>query len=98
MMKRWDDYEDEESGSEEEFRYSLPEGAKNLNDAFLPKSISVPDPVSVYDLAAALRMKPHLVVAGLMHLNTFASLTTPIDFTTVSALCSRYGVVAHKVI
>lgn len=94
-MKRWDD-DDEQS--EDEFRYSLTEGAKNLNDAFLPKSITVSDPVSVHDLASALRMKPHFVIALLMHLNTFASLNTQIDFNTVSTLCSRYGVVAHKII
>jgi hypothetical protein len=95
MMKSWDEGDEQ---PEDEFRYSLPEGAKNLNDAFLPKSISVPDPVSVHDLASALRMKPHFVIAGLMHLNTFASLNTQLDFNTVSTLCSRYGVVAHKII
>src|SRR6266576_1296369 len=53
-----------------------PEGAKNLGDVFPPSSISVPDPVSVRDLAVALRMKPHFVMAGLMHFNILASLTT----------------------
>jgi hypothetical protein len=83
---------------DDEPRYLLPEGAKDLSDAFLPSSISVPDPVSVCDLAAALRMKPHLVVAGLLRLNHFVSLSTQLDFGTVTALCSRYGVVPHKII
>jgi hypothetical protein len=95
MMKRWDE---EEPAPEEEPRYLLPEGAKNLSDAFLPASISVPDPVSVRDLAVALRMKPQFVLAGLVRLNILGSLSTSLDFATVSALCSRYGVVAHKII
>jgi hypothetical protein len=95
MMKRW--HEDDPT-PEEEPRYLLPGGGTNLSDAFPPSSISVPDPVSVRDLAIALRMKPQFVMAGLMHFNILASLTTSVDFATVSALCSRFGVVAHKII
>jgi hypothetical protein len=98
MMKRWEEPED--STPEDEPRHLLPEGAKNLSDAFPPDSISVPDPVSVRDLAAALRMKPHFVIAGLMRLERYAfpSLQTEVDFPTVFALCADYGVVAHKII
>jgi hypothetical protein len=64
---------DEDKQPKDEFRYSLPEGAKNLNDVFLPEFISVPDPVSVHDFAIALWMKPHLLIAGLLRLNSFAT-------------------------
>jgi hypothetical protein len=63
-----------------------------------PTTVSITDPVTVRDLAVALHVKPYFVIAGLMHFNTFASLNTQIDFGTVSALCSRFGVVAHKII
>lgn len=62
------------------------------------RTIAIPDPVVVRDLAFALQMKPHAVVAGLMDLNFFVSIATQIDFATASSLCSRYGVVAHKII
>jgi len=84
---------DEDKQPKDEFRYSLTEGAKNLNDVFLPESISVPDPVSVHGFAIALRMKPHLLIAGCCA-SIVLRLKTQIDFNTVSILCSRYGVIA----
>ena len=62
------------------------------------RTISIPDPVTVRDLAAALDIKFYILVRDLMELNTFASASTAIDFVTASSLCSRYGVVAHKII
>jgi hypothetical protein len=62
------------------------------------RTIEIPDPVTVRDLAAALDMKFYIIVRDLMQLNTFASLSTPIDFSTACLLCSRYGVVARKII
>jgi hypothetical protein len=62
------------------------------------RTISIPDPITVRDLAAALDLKFYVLVRDLMELNTFASSSTLIDFSTASFLCSRYGVVAHKII
>jgi len=97
MMKPPDE-EDEPTPEEEKQRFLLPGGAKNIGDVILPKSVSVPDPISVGDLAVALHMKPFILVAALMDLNIFASLKTALDFDTVSSFCSRHGVVAHKII
>jgi len=62
------------------------------------RTIEIPDPVTVRDLAAALDMKFYIVVRDLMELSIFASLSTPIDFSTARSLCSRYRVVARKII
>jgi hypothetical protein len=97
MMKPPEE-DDDPPPEEEKPRYLLPGGAKDIGDVLLPKSVSVPDPISVGELAAALRMKPFILVAALMDLNIFASLGTALDFDTVSAFCSRHGVIAHKII
>jgi hypothetical protein len=62
------------------------------------RSISIPDPVLVRDLADALEMKWYLVIRDLMEMNIFATQSMEIDFATASSLCSRYGVAAHKII
>ena len=64
----------------------------------LPKSISIPDPVILRDLATTLHTKSHVIIHALMYQNVFATAQTEIDFPTAAALCSRLGVVAHKVI
>jgi len=64
----------------------------------LPESVSIPDPVLVRDLATALHMKGYEVIRALMDQNVFASPQTMLDFQRASALCSHFGVVAHKVI
>ena len=74
------------------------EEATQLFLSEIPVSITVPYPVILRDLAAALHVKPFMVVHLLMRQNTFATLQTPLDFATVSALCSLLRVVAHKAI
>lgn len=63
----------------------------------LPASVTLPDPVSIRDLALALHLKPYKVVGSLIRLNVFASLNSEIDFYTASTVCSHYGVAATKV-
>ena len=92
------DEDDDPPPEEEKPRYLLPGAAKDLGDVLLPKSVSIPDPISVIDLAAALHIKPFILIAALMDLNIFASVNMTLDFDTVSSFCSRHGVVAHKVI
>jgi hypothetical protein len=60
--------------------------------------ISIPDPVVCGDLVAHLQLPAQTVIAALMEHNYLASLTAEIDFTAASAVCSRYGVVARKII
>jgi hypothetical protein len=61
-------------------------------------SITIPDPIIVRDLAAALKVKPFKVVDGLMDFEVFATPDSKVDFLTASALCLRHGIVARKVI
>jgi hypothetical protein len=63
----------------------------------LPTAVWIREPITVRDLATALGLPAHKVVAALMTLNVFASLTTQIDFTQAAGVCWRYGVIAHKV-
>ena len=61
------------------------------------RTISIPDPVTVRELAGALEIKFYVLIRDLMELNIFASASTPIDFSTASSLCLRHGVVAYKI-
>ncbi len=63
----------------------------------LPKSVALPDPVSVRDLASALHRRPFEVIGSLMEFNLFCSLNTQLDFQAASALCLSYGVAATKI-
>jgi translation initiation factor IF-2 len=63
----------------------------------LPSSVTLPDPVSIRDLASALHLKPYQVVGSLIRLKIFASLNAELDFNTASTVCSLYGVAATKV-
>src|SRR5438132_427427 len=63
----------------------------------LPKSVRLPDSVTVGDLASALHLKPFKVICSLMELNVFASLNTKIDYRTARTVCLHYGVTAHRV-
>jgi hypothetical protein len=63
----------------------------------LPSSVTLPDPVSIRDLASALRLRPFKIIHSLIRLKIFASLDAELDFNTASTVCSQYGVVAIKV-
>lgn len=60
------------------------------------RTIVIPDPVIVRELATALHLKWYQVVERLMDFEVFATADSSIDFPTASALCSKYGVVARK--
>lgn len=63
----------------------------------LPSSVTLPDPVSIRELASALHLNPYQVVLSLIRLKIFASLNAELDFNTASTVCSQYGVAATKV-
>lgn len=75
----------------------MPIAASPSPDDPLPRTVSVPDPVLVRELAGALHMKAFAVVRELMRQEVFVTPETYIDFAQVSALCSHLGVVAHKI-
>jgi len=62
----------------------------------LPASVTLSDPVTVRELAAALHLQPFHVIGSLMELNIFASVGSPLPFGTAAELCARFGVVASK--
>ena len=62
----------------------------------LPSSVTLPDPISIRDLAAILHLEPFKIVHSLIQVKIFASPDTEIDFTIASAICSHYGVAAIK--
>jgi hypothetical protein len=63
----------------------------------LPKSVALPDPVDIRELASALHIKPFQVIGSLMQLDIYCSLNAPLDFDTATSVCANYGVVATKV-
>jgi hypothetical protein len=63
----------------------------------LPKSVALPDPLGVRELASALHIEPFQVIGSLMQLSVYCSLNAPLNFDTASSVCAKYGVVATKV-
>jgi hypothetical protein len=53
-------------------------------------------PMTVLQLAEMLGQKPYLVVADLMKLGLFASVTQVLPFETISRIARRYGFAARK--
>ncbi len=63
----------------------------------LPANVKLPELISVRDLSALLGLKPVELMGSLMAFNVFASFDMRLRFELASALCSHYGVVAHRV-
>jgi hypothetical protein len=63
----------------------------------LAKSVALPDPVSIRDLASALNLQPFQVIGSLMQLNVFCALDADLDFNTASVVCKLYDVAATKI-
>ncbi len=61
-----------------------------------PKMVVLPDPVSVRDLAMALRLKPFQVIGFLLEFNVFATINGSIKFPIARIVCARYGVLAKR--
>ena len=62
-----------------------------------PPSITIPDPVSVEDLARALHLKPYKLIAILLKVDCFASTKSEIAFSTAFKACALLHVIAIKV-
>lgn len=62
----------------------------------LPLYITIPDPVSVTDLATLLQLKPYQMIAILIKVDCFASVKSEISFDTAFMACARLGVEAKK--
>jgi hypothetical protein len=62
------------------------------------RTIRIPDPVVVRELASAMKLKPFAVVRDLMGFDLYVTLDSEIDFTTASRLCAQHGIVARPTI
>jgi translation initiation factor IF-2 len=63
-----------------------------------PRTIRIPDPVVVRDLAAAMKLKPYEAIRGLMDLQVYVTASSSVDFATAAQLCAKHGVVARPTI
>ena len=57
-------------------------------------SITVPDQMTVAELATALAQKPFRIVADLIDMGVFAGNNQQVDFNTISRVVRKYGLVA----
>jgi translation initiation factor IF-2 len=77
---------------------SLPKPSVSFSPApaLLFKEIKLSAPITVGQLAEALKAKPFAIVADLMEMGIFASLKQSIDFGTASSVALKYGYLARK--
>jgi hypothetical protein len=61
-----------------------------------PSEVSINDPVTIKDLAAALRAELYHVIAVLLKRKIFKGPNDALDFATVSLVCAHYGVTPKK--
>ncbi|MDB6131891.1 MAG: hypothetical protein JWM59_134 [Verrucomicrobiales bacterium] len=57
-----------------------------------PPFVSIPDPVTVRDLAVALGLKTFVIIKALMKMDIFVNPDIKLDFAIASKVCARYGV------
>jgi hypothetical protein len=62
----------------------------------LPLCVTIPDPVTVGDLAGLLHLKPYKLISALIEFNVFASLKSEVTFETASMVCAHLGVAVKK--
>lgn len=62
------------------------------------RTIRIPDPVVVRELASVMQLKPFVVIGDLMAYDLYVTLDSNIDFATASRLCAKHGIVARPTI
>ena len=63
---------------------------------FITGDLLVSETTTVRELAHLLGKKPFHIIADLMELGVFASVSQPLDFETVSAVVRKYGYTAKR--
>ena len=58
--------------------------------------LCVPEPITVAELASLLKQKPYRIIADLMQLGVFATLSQCVGFEVVSKICGKYGYIAKR--
>ena len=64
---------------------------EELEEESAPGEIHLKTPITVRDLATALKMKPNEVIIQLMQLNIFAAINQVLETETVEKICERNG-------
>lgn len=64
---------------------------EELEEESAPGEIHLKTPITVRDLAIALKMKPNEVIIQLMQLNIFAAINQVLETETVEKICERNG-------
>jgi Translation initiation factor IF-2, N-terminal region len=62
------------------------------------KTVTIPDPIIVQELAQVAGQKPFRVIADLMQLNIFAKVNYGVDFKTAAKVLLKYGIIARKLV
>jgi len=58
--------------------------------------VTIPEAITVRNLAVALGLKPFEVIGFLLEFNVFASVGMLVRFHLASALCAHLGVIAYR--
>ena len=67
------------------------EGGQEAQPEENGNEIHLKTPITVRDLATALKLKPNELIIQLMHLNIFAAINQVLETETVEKLCERNG-------
>lgn len=62
----------------------------------LPLRVTIPDPVTVGELADMLHLKTYKVISALVKFQVFASTGSLLPFATASQVCAHFGVAVKK--
>ena len=62
----------------------------------LPLHVTIPDPVTVGELADMLHLKAFKVISALVNFHVFASPGSTLPFATASQVCAHFGVAVQK--
>ncbi len=62
----------------------------------LPKEVTLPETITVEELAAVLHVKTFRVIAALIHQHLFSYAKKSLSFEVAARVCQRLGVKAHR--
>ena len=64
----------------------------------IASEITVPEQMTVAELAAALNQKPFRIIGDLMQSGVFATLNQVLDFETIVKASQKYGFIAKRAV
>jgi len=86
----------ESERSEAKAKENPPSIPKSAAKEPITKSIAIPDPVIVHDLATILQLKAFQVLGVLLQMNILVNINQSVDFQTASSVCAHFGVTATR--